>query len=183
MGAALKRQKKKKKKRNEGDRWDESRELLAHHEGPYRFGKNSLFFVFCFFLSFSFFSFFCHILSMRKFLGQGSSLHHSRNLSYCSDNDQSLTHCTTAGSLLVRILIFWKQYKWIEGFVVGVTWSDSIFVVVVVVFVLFLYFMAAPSTYEVPRLGVESKLQLPAYSIAAAMWDPSCVFNLRHSLW
>ena len=26
---------------------------------------------------------------------------------------------------------------------------------------------------EVPRLGVESELQLPAYTTAIAMWDPA----------
>ena len=34
---------------------------------------------------------------------------------------------------------------------------------------------------EVPRLGVELELQLPAYSIATAMWDPSQVCNLHRS--
>ena len=34
---------------------------------------------------------------------------------------------------------------------------------------------------EVARLGVELELQLPAYSTATAMWDPSCVYNLHHS--
>ena len=28
---------------------------------------------------------------------------------------------------------------------------------------------------DVPRLGVELELQLLAYTIASAMWDPSCV--------
>ena len=34
---------------------------------------------------------------------------------------------------------------------------------------------------EVPRLGVESNLQLPAYTIATAMPDPSCICDLHHS--
>ena len=34
---------------------------------------------------------------------------------------------------------------------------------------------------EVPRLGVESELQLPSYTTAAAMRDPSHVYNLHHS--
>ena len=33
---------------------------------------------------------------------------------------------------------------------------------------------------EIPRLGVESELQLPAYAIATAMWDPSHVCDLHH---
>jgi len=34
---------------------------------------------------------------------------------------------------------------------------------------------------EVPRLGVESELQLPAYATAIATQDPSRVFDLCHS--
>ena len=34
---------------------------------------------------------------------------------------------------------------------------------------------------EVPRLGVESELQLPAYATATATWDPSCVCSLHCS--
>ena len=32
---------------------------------------------------------------------------------------------------------------------------------------------------EGPRLGVESELQLLAYTTATAMQDPSCVYNLH----
>ena len=35
---------------------------------------------------------------------------------------------------------------------------------------------------EVPRLGVELELQLPAYTTVAAMQDLSRVCNLHHSL-
>ena len=34
---------------------------------------------------------------------------------------------------------------------------------------------------EISRLGVESELQLPAYTTAAAMLDPSQVCDLHHS--
>ena len=34
---------------------------------------------------------------------------------------------------------------------------------------------------EVPRLGVESELQLPAYITGTAMWDLSGVCDLHHS--
>ena len=34
---------------------------------------------------------------------------------------------------------------------------------------------------EVPRIGVQSELQLPAYATATAMRDPSCVFDIHHS--
>ena len=34
---------------------------------------------------------------------------------------------------------------------------------------------------EVPRLGVESELQLLAYTTTTAMWDPSFACHLYHS--
>ena len=34
---------------------------------------------------------------------------------------------------------------------------------------------------EVPRLGVELELLLPAYATATATWDPSCICKLHHS--
>ena len=34
---------------------------------------------------------------------------------------------------------------------------------------------------EVPRIGVQSELQLPAYVTATATQDPSCVCDLHHS--
>ena len=36
---------------------------------------------------------------------------------------------------------------------------------------------------DVPRLGVESELQLTAYAIAAATPDPSYLCDLHHSSW
>jgi len=36
---------------------------------------------------------------------------------------------------------------------------------------------------EAPRLGVESKLHLPAYTTAIATLDLSHICNLHHSLW
>ena len=36
---------------------------------------------------------------------------------------------------------------------------------------------------EVPRLGVESELQLPAYATATAMQDLSHICDLYHSSW
>ena len=36
---------------------------------------------------------------------------------------------------------------------------------------------------EVPGLGVESELQLLAYTIAMATTNPSHICNLHHSLW
>ena len=42
---------------------------------------------------------------------------------------------------------------------------------------IFLFFFSL----EVPRLVVESELQLPAYATASAMRDPSQVYDLHHS--
>ena len=39
----------------------------------------------------------------------------------------------------------------------------------------------AASMVEIPRLGVESELQLPAYATATAMQDPSRVYDVHHS--
>ena len=36
---------------------------------------------------------------------------------------------------------------------------------------------------EVPRLGVELELQLPAYTIATATWHLRCLCDLHHSSW
>ena len=50
---------------------------------------------------------------------------------------------------------------------------------------LFFFFFLGPHPQhtEVPRLGVESELELPAYTTATAMQDPSCVCDLHHSSW
>ena len=36
---------------------------------------------------------------------------------------------------------------------------------------------------EASRLGVELELQLLAYAVGAAAWDPSLIFDLHHSSW
>ena len=36
---------------------------------------------------------------------------------------------------------------------------------------------------EVPRLGIELELQLPAYTTATATQDPSHICDLHHSSW
>ena len=40
-----------------------------------------------------------------------------------------------------------------------------------------------PWHMEVPRLGGELELQLPAYATATATWDLSSVYDLHHSSW
>ena len=49
---------------------------------------------------------------------------------------------------------------------------------------LFFFFSGPrPQHVEVPRLGVESELQLPACTTATAMPDPSCICDLHRSSW
>ena len=49
-------------------------------------------------------------------------------------------------------------------------------------FFFFAFFLGPhPQHMEFPRLGVESELQLQAYTTATATWDTSGVFDLYHS--
>ena len=52
-------------------------------------------------------------------------------------------------------------------------------------FSFFLFFFTQPHLWhmEVPGLGVQPELQLPAYTITTAIRDPSCIGNLHHSSW
>ena len=45
----------------------------------------------------------------------------------------------------------------------------------------FVFFGPCPQPVEVPRLGVKSELQLPAYTTATAIQDLSLVCDLHHS--
>ena len=51
--------------------------------------------------------------------------------------------------------------------------------------IFFLFFFLGPHLrhMEVSRLGVESELQLWAYTAATATPEPSCVCDLYHSSW
>ena len=83
----------------------------------------------------------------------------------------------------------------IQGLTVGHPWgsstcryistvSASIFTwTSVCCFLFFVFFLLGPHPWhiEVPRLEIESGLQLPACTIATAMWDLSCICNLQHS--
>ena len=50
-------------------------------------------------------------------------------------------------------------------------------------FFVFAFLGSHPWHMEVPKPGVESELQVPAYTTATAMWDLSCVFDSYHSSW
>ena len=49
------------------------------------------------------------------------------------------------------------------------------------IFFFFFFLGPHPQHVEVPRLVVESELQLPAYTPATATEDPSCICDLHHS--
>ena len=48
---------------------------------------------------------------------------------------------------------------------------------------LFIFCFLGPHSQhmEFPRLEAKMELQLPAYTSATAMWDPSCIYELHHS--
>ena len=88
-----------------------------------------------------------------KFQGQGLNLSQSYSLCHSYSNAGSLTHYATAGG---PFIIFYFT---------------------------FCFLGPHPWHMEVPRLGVKSELQLPAYTTATATSDPSHVWDLPHSLW
>ena len=50
-------------------------------------------------------------------------------------------------------------------------------------FVFFWFLGPCLGHMEVPGLGIELELQLPAYTTATATQDPSCICDLHHSSW
>ena len=70
-----------------------------------------------------------------------------------------------------------------QGFALAVTSLPFFFFSLSLPFFLpsFLLFLPHPWHMEVPRLGVKSELQLPAYATAIATPDPSRVCDLHHS--
>ena len=52
-----------------------------------------------------------------------------------------------------------------------------------VVFVFWLFRATPKKHIDVPRLGAELELQLPAYAIATATQDPRHICDLYHSSW
>ena len=47
----------------------------------------------------------------------------------------------------------------------------------------FVFLGLRPRHMEVPRLGVKSELQLPAYATVTATPDPTCICDQHHSSW
>ena len=68
---------------------------------------------------------------------------------------------------------------WLECRAIKEEWFSFFFFFL---FLLFFCFLGPhPQPMEVPRLGVESELQLLAYTTATAMQDPSYIWDLHHS--
>ena len=67
------------------------------------------------------------------------------------------------------------MYDWVT-FLYSRNWHNIIIIIIIICFL-------GPHSHhmEVPRLGVESELQLPAYATATAMTDPSHICDLHHS--
>ena len=61
------------------------------------------------------------------------------------------------------------------------TFTEEIILECVFVCLFVLSFQGCTPHMEVPRLGVEWELQLPAYATATATWDLSCIYDLYHS--
>ena len=57
------------------------------------------------------------------------------------------------------------------------------FGLLIIVLLFIFLFRAVPAHMEIPRRGVESELQLMAYTTATATPDPSCLCDLRRSSW
>ena len=72
--------------------------------------------------------------------------------------------------------VFYKEQQSYGIGLKGEREKESFVVVVVVVFL-----GPYPQHMEVPRIGVESGLQLPAYTTATATWDPSLVCDVHHN--
>uniref|UniRef100_A0A8D0ZHL9 Uncharacterized protein n=1 Tax=Sus scrofa TaxID=9823 RepID=A0A8D0ZHL9_PIG len=56
---------------------------------------------------------------------------------------------------------------------------------ILVLFQIFFFFFLGPHPrhMEVPRLGIESELQLPVYATTTATRNPNCIFSLHCSSW
>ena len=61
--------------------------------------------------------------------------------------------------------------------------SLAVIVIIIIIIIIIICFLGLhPWHTEVPRLGVESELQLLAYTIATAVQNLSCICDLHHSL-
>ena len=73
-------------------------------------------------------------------------------------------------------------FSWQLKIMVGIV-ALTVIVLLILFIYLFLSVFLGPHLQhrQVPRLGVESELQLPAYTTATAMPDLSCICDLHHN--
>ena len=74
-----------------------------------------------------------------------------------------------------------KEQSYMAGLAGFLINNFAIFMLGSILLLLLLSLGPLPRHMEVPRLGVESELQPPAYARATATRDPSRVCNLHHS--
>ena len=82
--------------------------------------------------------------------------------------------------LFIYLISYICMYMWLSYIYIHVCICLSLLFLFIY---LFIYLFSGPHLQhmEVPRLVVESELQLPAFATATETWDPSCVYNLHHS--
>ena len=86
--------------------------------------------------------------------------------------------------LLVRVISAEPQWeRWVFVFVFFMFCFYFCLFIYLLFFIFLFFVFLGPHLWqtEVPRLGVESELQLPACTTATATRDPSCICNLHHS--
>ena len=60
----------------------------------------------------------------------------------------------------------------------------SFYILLNTIYIFFCFILGPyPQHIEVPKLGVESELQLPAYTATIATPDPSCIWDLYPRSW
>ena len=65
----------------------------------------------------------------------------------------------------------------------GQVQSPHVYSIFLLLLLSFIFLGPNPQPMEVPRLGVELELWLPAYTTATATIDPSHICDLHHSSW
>ena len=146
---------------------------------------------------------FCHTRGLYKFLGQGLGPSCSCGLRHSYGKARSLTHYTGPGIKpapqqwlkplrrqhgiprqwglpRVSIYIIWPSacHLWRN------VYSGLLPYLFIYLFIVFSGLLGPhPRHMEVPGLGVQSELLLPAYTTATATPDPSHVCDLHHSSW
>ena len=69
-----------------------------------------------------------------------------------------------------------------SGFLRPFSWGSLFFLISMIIYLfIFVFLPPHPWHMEVPRLGIEWELQLPATATVTATRDPSCICNIHHS--